>query len=1244
LSGFLKNKKYQFLAAALLFFATGAMLDSVFLKKENGTNQQQKLQKGILSLEKTLYSETKKNFEYFKQNSPQNLSEKEVKTYKELYDKSGIIFLVYKENEYFFWSHNALPYPDSLVVYPPQNGIIQLPNGWYECFSITENNFRITGYLTIKKTYSYKNRHLISGFNPALGNVEDAEIFVNKSEDENLLEIVDGNGNALFYMANANVPKEKSLFDQVSVFLHLTGIIFLLLYFNQELLQYINYTGKKAAALLFILFASGIRLCMILLEFPAKLYELPIFGPENYAASLLFPSIGDFFLNIIFLALFSWKIKTAFTSETTFNIRQNNNRTGIISSVVFGVFIFLYAVFCEELIKGLIEDSKIPFKVNNLFSLNEYSYISLFSVFLLLLSFVLFTSSFCEHIKLFKKKEKNLLLLFVLVLFFVFGFFAEKDFGFVIWGASTLLILYFSNFTEAKNYSFATLLIVLIFGSFFTAIELSHLVELRNKTQMEFIAEKLSRNDDPVAELLFAEQENKIQKKALSCLRKDTNNNTFFSGIEFERFLSESVFNGYLSRYSFSVFAFSPDGAAISPEMKSKVFYAKSVYDSVIAKNGIRTDIQNLFFIDRNERIEENYIIRMPVTVGSISFPPSVYILIKQRFLPDQPGFPELLLDESASIYGRELLKYSFARYKDSQIISHFGPYTYPVFRKDSVAHKTKNVFFESDGHLHLYTKIDEKNALLLSSEAETWLSGITIFSFLFTFFSLLLLLLYIINAIIKKQIIVTFQTIHSKIRFSLVMLAIISVLLLGLTTGYYLTEQHKQKNLKTLNEKMKSIQKELEQKLGDYKYIGTEHKEYAEYLLTKFSSVFFTDLNLFLPGGKLLASSQPKIYDAGIIADRMEPFAYRKMAIEKASEFIAEEKIGKLPYYSAYVPFFNYDGVLIAYINMPYFSRQSEIENEISTFLSAAINIYVLLFMLSVLAALFISSYITQPLRMLQEKISGLQLGKSNLIIDYKGQDEIGSLVEIYNQKVKELEISAELLAKSERESAWREMAKQVAHEIKNPLTPMKLSVQHLKRSLNPEEKDWAKKLENFSKTIIEQIDTLTNIASEFSNFAIMPRTKFEKVDLSDIIHSTMRLFAETENTEISFAENSSKPLYVYGDKEQLLRVFNNLIKNSIQAIPSDKKGKIETSAEQKNNQLFIYVKDNGTGIPEEQKEKIFAPNFTTKTTGMGLGLAIVKNIITSMNGTISFETKENTGTTFIISLPVYSDKETNG
>ena len=277
-------------------------------------------------------------------------------------------------------------------------------------------------------------------------------------------------------------------------------------------------------------------------------------------------------------------------------------------------------------------------------------------------------------------------------------------------------------------------------------------------------------------------------------------------------------------------------------------------------------------------------------------------------------------------------------------------------------------------------------------------------------------------------------------------------------------------------------------------------------------------------------------------------------------------------------------------------------------------------------------SKFITKSLKAISDKMYQTRFEKRNKKIAIDGAStEIKALVESYNNMIDALEESALKLASNEREQAWREMAKQVAHEVKNPLTPMRLSVQSFQQKFNPEDKDIYKKVEEYSKTLIQQIDTMSKIAEAFSSFAKMPTQNLEHLDFVEVLEHALDIFP---SAVINFS-SQKKPLFGDFDRDQLNRVVTNLVKNAIQSIPEDKMPKIQVLLSEKSSRIYIKVKDNGCGIEDAIAEKIFEPKFTTKTSGMGLGLPMVKNIIEAYGGSITYKTTLGKGTLFEVSFP---------
>ncbi|HEX6914511.1 MAG TPA: HAMP domain-containing sensor histidine kinase, partial [Chitinophagaceae bacterium] len=382
--------------------------------------------------------------------------------------------------------------------------------------------------------------------------------------------------------------------------------------------------------------------------------------------------------------------------------------------------------------------------------------------------------------------------------------------------------------------------------------------------------------------------------------------------------------------------------------------------------------------------------------------------------------------------------------------------------------------------------------------------------------------------------------------------------------------------------------------------------------------------------------STIPYLYNKGIMNRRMDPSAFFQMHHNRRAEWLQEEKVGNFSYLSIYVPIRSESEETFAYLNIPYLNSQRELNEEISNFLVTLINLNAFIFLLAGAIAFFLANKITSSFSIITAKMREVNLGRVNEEIVWKNRDEIGALVNEYNTMVQKLEASASALAKSEREGAWREMARQVAHEIKNPLTPMKLSIQHLQRAIDsgaPNVKDLS---ERMAATLIEQIDQLAKIAADFSQFANIGNIRPEQVDVVQVLNSLIGLYSSDPKLQIHFSATAVNTV-IYADKTQVNRLFTNLIKNAIEASQQNDPVNIYISVRSAQDGVLIAIRDEGSGIPSDMREKIFSPNFTTKSSGTGLGLAICKAIVEKANGQVWFETSEQSGTTFFLSFPTH-------
>ncbi len=482
----------------------------------------------------------------------------------------------------------------------------------------------------------------------------------------------------------------------------------------------------------------------------------------------------------------------------------------------------------------------------------------------------------------------------------------------------------------------------------------------------------------------------------------------------------------------------------------------------------------------------------------------------------------------------------------------------------------------------------------------------------------------------------------RGRIYVSMLALILLSLFVIGITTIIFFNEQNKEYHEKRLQRKEKTVITSLKilfQELDLNEKMDFFQKDFDD-KIHELSVVNNIEINVFNLEGEILMSSNFEYSDttfyktkiAGPILDKLK--ANGKRQIEKINA----------SYFNTYTYVKNENTKEnIVIINIPYNTELSPEKNELSRFLTTLLEVYILLLIGASIIAYLLSNYITKSLRVIAEKLKLVKINTVNESIEWQGNDEIGALINEYNNMISLLEESALKLAKSERESAWREMAKQVAHEIKNPLTPMRLSIQHLERSLDPNSPAFKKDLANFSKKLIQQIDTLTSIANEFSRFAQMPKLQMNKADIKDIINTTIELYKDVNHLQFNFDYTQLEDAFINGDKEQLIRVFNNLVNNAIQAIPDEKNGTINIVLKKVTSNYLITIVDNGSGMSDEIKGKIFEPNFTTKSTGAGLGLAMVKQIIDSHQGKISFISTLGKGTSFFIEFPILENEATS-
>ena len=458
--------------------------------------------------------------------------------------------------------------------------------------------------------------------------------------------------------------------------------------------------------------------------------------------------------------------------------------------------------------------------------------------------------------------------------------------------------------------------------------------------------------------------------------------------------------------------------------------------------------------------------------------------------------------------------------------------------------------------------------------------------------------------------------------------LVLISLLVIGITTLYFFSKQNSEYHLERIQRKERTVNSSLQYFFNDLspKEVSDFITKDFDYKIHEIADVNSLAIIIYNLKGEVLINT----FDSTYVKKEIDPYLLFKLKKDGQGRFVENSENGKINSYSYAKNRHNENMVII---NIPYNPSDYNPKSEVWSFLNNLLEIFLLLLIGAGALAFFLSRYITRSIAEVRKKIESVQINERNEKLIWNKKDEIGVLVRAYNEMIDKLEISKEKLAKNERQVAWREMAKQVAHEIKNPLTPMKLSVQHLKRSLEISDRKQLKKIKEFEAKMIQQINLLSEIAGEFSSFAELPKAKMITIDLINIVKKTVSLFQNNENIIINIEFDEKEDFLIVGDAHQLSRVFTNLINNSIQAI--DEKGNIEIIIKNNGPMILIDVIDSGKGIPEELKQHIFEPQFTTKSNGKGLGLAMVHQIILNHNGGISFISEKEKGACFKISVP---------
>lgn len=1134
--------------------------------------------------------------------------------------KSNYIIAIYKNESLIYWNSNQV---DLKNRYSSSSGhfVGRFSNGYYLVDHFDVHDLHIYVGSEIKHQFYYENKSLQNVVSDYFKTPN--KITIDWEQNKDNRPILSQDGNPLFYLT---ILKEKTIgaYEQLITFLlYLIGMMCLLVALSLFLR---DWSAKfRVIIWLYPIFLLVLRYLSIQYEWIHLFNDFALFDPSLYANNLWIPNLGSLMLSLLVIGIVIW---WALYFLRKMDYPQQINK---ILLLVFYLGLLLYSIFIHYIFQSLIVNSSIFLVIDEVSSLTLYSIIVLTLTASLFLSYFLLAKQIIEGI-IQAKFQLNLIAIvwFVSGMILIGYIFVSKETYEGIFPVFINGVFFYLLSKGVKINALKYSLFFIILFSLYSAVILFENNQINEHQKRELYANQLVTDQDPAMEIEYTTTiENLTSNSEFYQLVK---NSKYFSSSDFSFQLENCCFNGYWERYDLNFLLFDEKG---TPLLNSDEFQNKEEINRLIRHHASASAIaKDLYFI-HDYYHQLSYLGHCHLTLSDSS-QVDFYILFKSKKIPEKIGFPRLLMNEKSNAL-QNIEAYSLARYSKGKLVMRYGEYNYPIILQAIPNVKTiTSGFVNYKGFSHFIYQQEGGQAIIISRPAKSFIEKLSTFSYLILFFGVFVLVL--LPFFYARQL-YPFRSINLsvKVQSMLITMVISSFIVFGVVAIKNVQQQFSTNAEDNLKEKMYAIDKEINHEfraLGVDTLFSFSNIQNLNNYMKKLANTFSTDVNFYTNKGDLLATSQPKLYAKGINSTLMDNRAFYAMNYLKRSEFIHHELYGNLRFLSGYLPIENVNNEFIGYLNIQHFSRQNLFENQMNTFIVAVINLTVLILVITVIISIIVSGWITSPLRLIQQSFSHMELGKENKPINYKGDDEIGALVKEYNDKLKELELKALQLAQSERETAWREMAKQVAHEIKNPLTPMKLSIQQFQRSFNPGDDNAQERINRLVTSLIEQIDGLTHIANEFSNFAKMPKANEEDLDLLPILHNIQELYSSAE-VHIDIQTDQQEKYVIFADKDLIIRVFNNLVKNAIQATKEHEVIDIQIKIKEEEEGYLIQIQDNGQGMTEEISSKVFTPNFTTKSTGSGLGLAMVKQIISNHNGEIWFETVWGQGTIFYIQLP---------
>ncbi len=1005
--------------------------------------------------------------------------------------------------------------------------------------------------------------------------------------------------------------------------------IFLILF---HILQKLHYQKKFELAFLLMSFSFvAIRIAMVEFNFPARWWPTQVFSPQVFASSTYNASVGDLVLNslgILFICGYVFFTYSRWRTLQSLLIKKN----GIVKKII-GVTLLLAALFSFLypflFIETIFHNSDISLDITHTLLIDTLRGLAFFSLVLGSISGFFFTHVFIRLSKSLNPTIGSFLLTLGAALLLFIGYFVWEGRNYwitVVIALPYFMVLHLTRLSLNRKGAFSSLLYfflaLLAFGvqSAWSIMRFSE--EEKIESQFKFAASYLI-DRDVMAEYLLNESRKRISTDAFIQSRMVS---PFLSRSAARQKIKQVYLSSYFDRYDVQIHLFSP---AKDPLDELSLNHWTE-WNHQIGNPQYTTEYEGIYFI-RSASVEtgKRYIAVIPVLRAGQLVGYVVLDLLLKRTIP-QSVYPELLVDSRFAEYFENRDK-SFAFVADGAIQSNFGNFNY---ERDFATNLLKeeqlyNEGIRKDGFIHTAVEDDSGQIAVVTSRVYPYFFVLTNFSFFFVLCVFLLALLLISYGI---HVWLTGKSINyaTRIQLYIYLAFALPLIVVAITTLNRVSRSAEMQLTQEYLNKARVLGENLLPALTEYVHNPEENRSEWEDRLSAAARFADVDVSVF-DRREMVASSQPAIAEGLLSSGLMNRTAWERVYERGDMAFVVNDKIGSLNFNNAFFALRSPETLdILGVISLPFFESAQSLDATQITVLANILTVFTLIFIIFSMLSFYVVEALTFPLRLITRTLRHTTL-TTNKKLEWKSSDEIGLMVNEYNKMVDNLEQSKIELARSQKESAWREIARQVAHEIKNPLTPMKLTLQQMQLWLVKDtlEKERAKQSVN---TLLNQVEILNEIASSFSAFARMPAPILEKLDLVALLTKTVNLYSTYEGGSVDF-KSSVQPVYIDGDPQLLDRIFSNMILNGLQA--GGKPPLVFIEVKPAGSFIRVIIQDNGEGIAPEFQDKIFIPYFTTKKSGSGLGLAIAKQGIELSGGKIWFDSSPGK-TRFYLEFPV--------